>query len=170
MHRKKALFMKHIEVSRKINLTRDVSPAELKDALLERLAKVIMIEESAGDAEQFTLSGTSGPPRSLTRHARLDLSASINYDSSEKVARIILSGYGRTARSLVVVYFVLFFALLLLGLLPGSVSTSMEESGPMDALIFLLLGVFIIFDTNKKLADLRDSLNDALASLDTAFG
>jgi hypothetical protein len=162
--------MKHIEVSKKIELEKKVSAEELKNALVSRLEKTIEIETITDDDSEFKISGTTGAPASFTRHARIELDVSINFDSNNKAARVLISGYARTARSLVILYAFLFLALMLIGLLPGSIETSYEQSGAADALVLLILGIFIIVDINKKLTEPKEYLETALQSLDTTFG
>ncbi len=162
--------MKHIEVSRKIELDKETTSKELRTALVEYLERTTEIETiSDGDAH-FKIKGTTGSPASITRHARLDLDISIKCDAKEKIARVIISGYARAARSLVLLYCFAFFALLLVGLLPGFYETSQEESGAIDALFFLIFGIFIVFDVNNKLSVTKEHLETALESLDTMFG
>lgn len=162
--------MKHIEASKKIRLERSAEPADLKKALVSHLEKTIDIETQSGDDRRFRITGTTGSPASITRHARVDLTADIDYDSKVNVARIIISGHARAARSLTLLYCFAFFILLLVGLLPGFYETSQEDSGAIDALFFLIFGIFIVFDVNNKLSVTRDHLEAALDSLDTTFG
>ncbi len=160
-------LMKHIEVSRKIALGRMVETASLKKALIDRLEKIIDIEEVSDGVENFSIKGTTGTPASITRHAMVEL----NFDivNENRVARFMISGYARTSRSLMIFYSFFFLMFLLVGLLPGSIESG-PDSDAVDVLVFLIFGIFIIFDTNKKLSETKDFLEDALQSLDTEFG
>lgn len=160
--------MKHIEVSKKIMLGKKTSAEELKAALVTRLEKTIDIEKIADGANEFSVVGTTGSPAGLTRHARVDLDASIVFDAT--TARILISGYARPARSMMVMYWILFILMLVVGLLPGSIETSGDRSGAVDALVFLIFGIFIVMDVNKKLAEPQEALEIALESLNTRFG
>jgi hypothetical protein len=160
--------MKHIEVSRKIALGKKASAEELKAALITRLEKTIDIEKLTDGANEFSVVGTTGSPAGLTRHARIDLDVSIKFDA--ETARILISGYSRTARSLLAMYWILFLLMLVVGLLPGSIETSGDRSGAVDALVFLIFGIFIVMDVNKKLAEPQEFLETALQSLNTSYG
>ncbi len=162
--------MKHIEVSRKIILARAVPPEDLKTALVDSLVKTTDLETVTDGIDSFTVKGTTGSPASITRHARIGFDVSIAYNEKDKIARIIISGYAKAARSLVVLYSFAFFLLLMVGLLPGFIETSAETSGAIDALFFLIFGIFIVFDVNNKLMTTREYLETALDSLDTTFG
>jgi len=160
--------MKHIEVSRKIQLARQVSAEDLKKELIARLGRAIEIDKTGDGVNEFALSGTTGSPDSITRHAKVDVDVSIRFDGN--AARMVISGFSRPARSLSVLYGILFFFMLLVGLLPGSIETNAETSGAMDALVFLIFGIYIITDINKKLAEPKEYLETALESLNTTFG
>lgn len=160
--------MKHIEVSKKILLGRKTSAEELKASLVTRLEKTIDIEKITDGVNEFSVVGTTGSPAGLTRHARVDLDVSIVFDAN--VARIMISGYARTARSLMVMYWVLFILMLVVGLLPGSIETGGDRSGAIDALVFVIFGIFIVMDVNKKLTEPQEALETALESLNTRYG
>lgn len=159
--------MKHIEVSRKISLAKKVSVEELKKALTERLEKIIEIEQVSDENGNFRIKGTSGTPASITRHAKVDLGVDIT--TEDDVARIVVSGYARAAKSLIIFYSFFFLLFLLVGLLPGAVNSG-PESNAIDVLVFLIFGIFIILDTNKKLSEPKEFLESALQTLDTEFG
>lgn len=78
-------------------------------------------------------------------------------------------GYTQAAKSLLFCYSFLFFLVLMTGLLPGSVESG-EGSGAMDALVFLIFGIFIFFDINKRLVEAQEYLKAVLDSLETEFG
>lgn len=160
--------MKHIEVSRKIELSKPATAAELKKILLERLEKAIDIEAVGDGLDAFSFSGTTGAPAGMTRHARVDFDVQIMIE--DRTARIIISGFSRMARSLILFYIAAFFAILLIGLLPGSFDTSAATSDAGDMLVLLILGIFITVDVGKKLAEPRDFLETALQSMATSFG
>jgi hypothetical protein len=160
--------MKHIEVSKKIKLAKPVTAGEIREALVERLEKIIEIENLSEGTEDFSLSGTTGSPASLTRHARLDLDVSIRHEGD--VARIIMSGHSRTARSLIFMYWTLFMVMLFVGLLPGSIETNADSSTSMDALVFMIFGIFIVMDVNGKLTEPKQYLETVLESLNTRYG
>lgn len=159
--------MKHLEVSRRIELKKNVSPDELKKSLLEKLERTIEVESVGDGATGFRLTGTTGTPASITRHARVELDVKILYE--ERVARIVISGFSKTARSLALFYVFFFLAFLLVGLLPGSIESG-QDSEALDVLVFLIFGIFIIYDINRKLTEPKEFLETALTSLDTEFG
>ena len=160
--------MKHLEASKKIHLSKKVSVEDLKTALIVGLEKTIDIEKISDGNKEFSISGTTGSPASLTRHARLDLDIKIVLE--DNTARLLISGYSRTARSLMVMYWLLFLLMLIVGLLPGSIETSGDRSGAIDALVFLIFGIFIVIDVNKKLVEPQEFLQSTLESLNTTFG
>lgn len=159
--------MKHIEISRKITLGRDVTAEELKKAMLGRLEHTIEIQGVKGGAEQFHISGSTGAPVSMTRYAQMDLDVIIMVEGH--TARLLVNGYVRTATSLMLLYSILFFILLCVGLLPGFVDTSIDGDAA-DALVFVLIGMFLIHDINRRLAEPQEQLEAVFDSLNTLFG
>ncbi len=160
--------MKHLSVSKKIQLKRKASVGDVKKLLLESLEKTIELKSISEGDEDFSVQGTTGSPASMTRHAKLDLDIKIDID--KETARVLISGYSRVAFSLVLLYSLLFSIILLVGLLPGFIETDAENSGAIDALFFLILGIFVMIDVNKKLSDPKEDLESALESIDTTFG
>lgn len=160
--------MKYIEVSRKIDLRHATDAQALKTRLVASLERMMEIDSTGEGVESFRVSGSTGAPGAFMRHTQLDLDVGIAVDGD--VARVVVSGYARPARSLSVVYWIMFFIVLLVGLLPGAVETRGDTSDSMDVLVLLIFGIFIVTDVNKKLIEPRDSLQDALASLDTIYG
>lgn len=162
--------MKHIEVSKKIVLERKASPEDFKSALVGCLERSLNIESITPEITDFKIRATTGTSSGIARHARLDLNVAISLEEKEGIARIFISGYAKSARSLVLFYSFAFFLLLVVGLLPGFYETSQEDSGAVDALFFLIFGIFIVFDVNNKLSTAKTYLETALHSLDTMFG
>lgn len=160
--------MKNIEASKRISLTRNVTEEDLKQSMLERFKRAFDVENVTENDKGFNIEGTTGGADSITRHARIDLNVRII--KQNEICRILVSGYSKMARSLLITYILLFFSVLLVGLLPGSIETSGENSGAMDALVLLLFGIFIFYDINKKIEEPRTYLTDILDSLETEYG
>ena len=159
--------MKYVEVSKKIKLGVDVSEEDLKQALVTRFRRTFAVDDLREQPGNIHLSATSGGPGRMMRHARVNLN--VTFVKTKDTARITMYGYTQVAKSLLVCYSILFFMVLLTGLLPGSVSTS-EDSGPLDTLVFLIFGIFIFYDINKRLSDAQEYLKSLLDSLETEFG
>ncbi len=160
--------MKYLEVSKKINLTEAVSQEQLKQALIARLRRAFDVSDLREQEGSFHLRATTGGPARVMRHARVDLDVTVT--KTKDAARVMVNGYSQVARSLIVSYCFLFLLVLLTGLLPGSISTSGEDSGAMDAMVFLVFGIFIFYDISKKLCEPKDHLQAILDSLATEYG
>lgn len=160
--------MKHIEASKRIKLTRDISEEDLKQSMMERLKRAFDVENVTESGKGFHVEGTTGGTDSITRHARIDLNVQVV--KQNEICRIMIFGYSKMARSLLISYIMIFMLVLFIGLLPGSIETSAETSGPEDALVLLLLGVFIFYDINKKVDDPKEYLTSILNSMETEFG
>lgn len=160
--------MKHLEVSKKIILTKDVSEDDLKKALQDKLSKAFDIDSLSDDESSLSFYGATSGYDGITRHAQIKLNIKIS--KQNEIVRIILTGRSKMARSLLITYSLLTFVILMVGLLPGSIETSAEGSGALDALVFLIFGIFISYDINQKIEEPRSILIDILNGLDTEFG
>lgn len=160
--------MKYIEVAQKITLAESGSGPAMQEGLLEHLRRAFDIDVLTEKDSGFYFEGTTGGHESLTRHARV--CADVHIKTDKKTSRIIISGYSKPAISLTILYSFLFFVLLLLGLAPGSIETGYDTSGPGDALVFLIFGIFIFYDIKAKLAEPAEHFKSVLEALDVAYG
>lgn len=160
--------MKHIEVSRRIKLTRDVTEDELKKALLERLRRSFDIKSITENDKGFHFQGTTGGISKFMRHAQVDLN--VNLVKHNEICRVIVHGKSTSAKSLMIIYTLLFFVIMVLGLLPGSIETNGIDSDAQDTLVLMIFGIFIFYDIHNKIKEPKDALVGILNSLETEFG
>ncbi|MFN3700558.1 MAG: hypothetical protein ACK4VI_03440 [Alphaproteobacteria bacterium] len=160
--------MKYIEVSKRVRLTRDVSEDDLIKVMTERLHRAFDVSNIKENDKGFNLQGTSGGGGKMMRHAAVDLNVQVV--KQNEICRIMVCGTSKMSKSLVLVYSTLFFLVMLVGLLPGSIDTNGETSGALDTLVLLIFGIFLFFDVNKKIEEPKDSILSILDSLETEFG
>ncbi len=160
--------MKYIEVSKKISLTKKASQEDIKKALIERIERAFKVEKMKKTKSGFHCVGKTGALNGLVRHARVGIDAQVI--KNQDTVRVIINAQSEMAKSLLVSYTALFFLVLMAGLLPGSIETNGESSGALDALVFMIFGIFIFFDINKKLCEPKQYLEAVLASLDVEYG
>lgn len=159
--------MKYVEVSKKIKLGVEASEEDLKQSLITRMRRTFAVDDLRDQPHNIHVNATTGGPGRMMRHARLNLN--ITVVKTHDTARVVMYGYTQAAKSLLFCYSFLFFLVLMTGLLPGSVESG-EGSGAMDALVFLIFGIFIFFDINKRLVEAQEYLKAVLDSLETEFG
>lgn len=160
--------MKYLEVSKKIALTKKATQTDIKNAFLERLEKAFKVENVNKSKSGFSLIGKTGGCKSVIRHARVNVDVKVIVDKG--AAKVLVTGHSKMACSLFFSYTALFFLVLVAGLLPGSIETSGENSGAMDALVLMIFGIFIFYDINKKVSEPEKYLEAALKSLDVEYG
>lgn len=160
--------MKHMEVSKKIRLTRDVSEEDLRKALLERLRRSVDVTSIAENDKGYHVVGTTGGVKKFIRHAQVDLN--IHLVKNNEICRIIIHGQSRPAFSLLLIYTLFFFIVMLVGLLPGSIETNGADSDALDTLVLMIFGVFIFNDVNHKMNEPHDIMVSILNSMDTEYG
>lgn len=155
--------MKHIESSKLITLANVVDASLVKQALIERMRSAFKIE-SVGDSDENFQIIFSGKGVLY----RCTVNVLLKVDSQR--ARIVIDGKVGVRTLTKVIYVMGILALLVLGLFPGTLNTSGHGSSAMDFLVFLFLGVFILYDVNKKMIEPEILLDRILQGLDAEFG
>src|SRR5262249_205596 len=134
----------------------------IKHSLVERLRSVFHIETVGESTENFTLTGAG---KDVPCHCVLNVL--LKADSSH--ARLIIDGSAKVNALTKILYVMSVLVLLVLGQFHGSLNTTGGGSA-LDLMVFLFLGIFILHDMNKKLAEPQMLLDRILRSLTTEFG
>jgi len=160
--------MQLIEQSRKIKLTKDVSLDDIKAALIAHLEKGLTINESQHGESRIQISAYTSGPFKFIRQARLDLTISL--EKNQEILRIVVSGRAHLAHTMAAFYALLLLVVLFIGLLPGSIETHGQNSGAGDALVFIIFGLFIFYDTHNKMTEPVHYIRSVLDTMDTQYG
>jgi len=154
--------MKHIESSRLITLSGTVEAAAIKNSLIERLQNIFHIETVGDNAEKFTMTA-------IGKDIPCQCVFNVMLKADGKYARLIVDGGTKINTPTKIFYVLGVLALLVLGQFHGSLNTSSGASA-QDLMVFLFLGIFIIYDINRKLAEPGQLLDRILGALATEFG
>ncbi|MDE2335844.1 MAG: hypothetical protein KGL10_00870 [Alphaproteobacteria bacterium] len=154
--------MKHIESSRLIKVPDAVETAAVKYSLVERLRGIFHIETVGEGDESFTLAATG---KDVPCHCLLN----VLLKTDEKHARVIVDGQAKITAPTKILYTLGVLALLILGQFHGIINTS-GTGNAEDLMVFLFLGIFILFDVGKKLSEPERMIDRVLAALETEFG
>ena len=154
--------MKYIESSKLIRLGGPAEAAAIKYSLIERVRDAFHVETVGEGDENFSLvaSGKRTP-----YHCTL----TVLVKTDDRRARVIINGEAEVNASTKIYYGLGVLALLVLGLFPGTINTSGQGSA-MDVLVFLFLGIFVLHDIDRKLAEPELLLDRILNAVDTEFG
>lgn len=154
--------MKHIEASKLVKLASDIEPAVIKHSFVERLRGAFHIETVGEGNEHFTMTGTG-------KNVPCTCSFNVVLRTDKTHARIIVDGETEISASTKMLYVLGFLALPVLGLLPG---TNIKSGGgsAIDLMVFLFLGVFILYDVSRKLAEPEILIDRILQAVATEFG
>lgn len=156
------MAMKHIESSELITLAKAVETSEVKYSLVERLRGAFHIETVGESVENFSLTAAG---KNIPCHCFFN----VLLKTDGKYARVIVDGSAEINAPTKILYTLGVLALLVLGLFPGTINTTGHGSA-MDLMVFLFLGIAIIYDMNKKLAEPEALLDRILRALATEFG
>ena len=154
--------MKHIESSKLINLSGTVETAAIKNSLVERMRNIFHVETVGEGTEKFTLTAIG---KNIPCHCVFN----VVLKTDEKHARLIVDGGAEITAAAKILYTLGVLALLVLGLFPGTINTTGHGSAT-DLMVFLFLGIFILYDMNKKLAEPEQLLDRVIHAVATEFG
>lgn len=164
--------MKSFLFSRKIVIDRDRDTDEVKEFLRTTLADNMDVTEMTPGEQEFMLKGSTGAVFESIRKASLNARFRIFTEETktERELKIIVNGNTNLTWSLTITYIALFVLVLLVGMLPGSIETFGEDSTPLDALIFLLIGLYIKTDIDNSMREAESHLKQALEAVDVRYG
>jgi len=154
--------MKHIESSKLINLPGTVETAAIKYSLVERMRNVFHIETVGEGVESFTMAATG---KDIPCHCLFN----VLLKTDGRYARLIIDGSAEISAPTKILYTLGVLALLVLGLFPGTINTTGKGSA-VDLMVFLFLGMFILYDVNRKLSEPEQLLDRILRAVATEFG
>lgn len=154
--------MKHIESSKLINLSNAVETVAIKNSLIERMRNIFHVETVGENTEKFTLTAVG---KDIPCHCVFN----ILLKTDPKHARVIVNGGARITAPTKILYTLGVLALLVLGQFHGIINTSSSGSA-MDLLVFLFLGIFVLYDINRKLSEPEYILDRVLQAIATEFG
>jgi uncharacterized protein YhhL (DUF1145 family) len=154
--------MKHIESSKLINLSGAVETSAIKHSLVERMRNIFHIETIGEGLDNFSVSATG---KDIPCHCMFN----VMLKTDERYARLIVDGSAEITAAIKIIYTLGVLVLLVLGLFPGTINTTGHGSAT-DLMVFLFLGIFILYDMNKKLAEPEIMLDRILRAVATEFG
>lgn len=154
--------MKHIESSRLIPLAGAVDAAAIKNSFVARMRNIFHVETVGDGTDAFTVTATG-------KHLPCACTFNVLLKMDAKHARLVVDGGTEITTPTKIVYTLGVLALLVLGQFHGGLNTSIGASA-MDILVFLFLGIFVLYDVNRKLAEPEQLLDRVLSAVATEFG
>jgi hypothetical protein len=155
-------IMKHIESSKLIPLTGTVDAAVIKNSLVARMRNIFHVETVGDGAENFIVTATG-------KHIPCQCVFNVLLKTDAKYARVVVDGGTKITTPTKIIYTLGVLALLVLGQFHGGLNTSTGASA-MDFLVFLFLGIFVLYDVNRKLSEPEYILDRVLNAVATEFG
>ena len=154
--------MKHIEASKLIHIPGAVEASAVKYSLVERLRGIFHIETVGEGDENFSLAATG---KDIPCHCMLN----VLVKTDEKHARVIIDGNAKITAATKIIYTLGVLVLLVLGQFHGILNTRATGNAE-DLMVFLFLGIFMLYDVGKKLSEPERMIDRVLAALHTEFG
>ena len=155
--------MKHIESSKLIALAVPVDAGLVKHTLIERLRSAFNVEIVGEGSENFVIKFTG-------KRVLYKCAMNVVLKVDDQRARVIIDGKVGVRTSTMWLYTLGILMLLIVGLFPGILNTTGRGSNATDILVFLFLGVFLLYDINKKMIEPEILLDRILRALAAEFG
>ena len=156
--------MKHIEASKRIVTAELVDPSAVKYSLVQRLRGAFHVETVGEGVESFSVAAAG-------KTGTYGFALSVSLKSEKNRIRILIDGRNDIRMGTKVFYVLSLLMVLLLSLFSDSVEATSHASGvAMNAMFFLVIGGFIIYDHTKKMDEPEEILNQILDALDVEFG
>jgi hypothetical protein len=138
-------------------------PAGVKYSLIQRLRGAFHVETVGEGVESFAVTATS-----KTSTYAVALNVSLKCEPTR--IRILMDGHNEIKMVTKVFYVLSLFMVLVLSLFSETIESSRYGGIAMNAMFFLVIGGFIIYDHGKKLAEPQEILDHILESLEAEFG
>ena len=158
--------MQIIANSKYFKAQKDVTLPQVKQSIIEKLRHSFHVETVGEGVDAFTLN--LGGRRKFAGATLCHMSLNMSLAQDKNTVRLQMNGHVTVTNSAKLMYALGVLMVLIIGLFPGSIDTS-GDGGPLDALIFLLIGGFIMYDMNQKLAEMEKLLSDMLTQVETEF-
>jgi hypothetical protein len=156
--------MKHLEASKKIVTEALVDPVSVKYSLVQRLRSAFHVETVGEGVESFSVSAAS-------KTGAYAFTAGVSLKSEKTRIRILLEGQNNLRMGTRIFYVLSLLMVLILSLFPEAVDGARGGGGmAMNAMFFLVIGGFIIYDHSKKMDEPQAILDQILNSLEAEFG
>lgn len=155
--------MKHIETSVSFVTQDKLETSTVKYSFVQRLRNAFHVETVGEGTENFAVSATSKATSYF-----FTLNVMIRNDHGRM--RLVVDGGNEISLATRIFYVLSLLAVLALSFFPGSLDDSGAKGGiAIEAMFFLVVGGFIIYDINKKLDEPQQILDRILQSVNSEF-
>lgn len=155
--------MKHISSSKLVTVPFETTLESVKLSVVDRLKAAYQVDTVGEGADQFTVTVSGrGSSSDCVLHVSLKL------DNNK--ARVLMDGYSKISTIAKVYYAFVVFALLVIGLLPGTLVKTDGGGTAVDAMVFLFLGMFVVYDMDRKLIEAQQILDRVVNGVEADIG
>ena len=155
--------MKHIEASKKIVIANHVDAAQVKYSLVQRLRTAFHVETVGEGAESFTITAAG-------RAATYAFTLGVSLKAEKDRVRVMICGQNELRFATKIFYVLSLLMVLVLGIFSDTTNATGSGGVAMNAMFFLLVGGFIIYDHSSKMGEPQEILDRVLDSLEAEFG
>jgi hypothetical protein len=155
--------MKHIEASKKIIIAGDTEVSQVKYSLMQRMRGAFNVETVGEGTESFSVTA-------IGKTGAYGFTLGIALKSDRGRIRILVDGQNALRFGTKIFYVTSLLLILLLSIFQDSLSNAPSNNIAMNAMFFLVIGGFIIFDHSKKMDEPQIIIEQILNSVEAEFG
>lgn len=155
--------MKHIEASKKIVTSGTPDSAAIKYSLVQRMRNAFNVETVGEGGEAFSVTASS-------KMATYSFHLNVSLKCEKERARILIDGENELKMGTKVFYVISLLLVLILSLFPEAGDGAGANNIVMNAIFFLVIGGFTIYDYGKKMDEPQILIDSILDSIEAEFG
>lgn len=154
--------MRHIEASKKIITKGTPDAAGVKYSFVQRMRNAFNVETVGEGVESFSVTA-------ISKMSTYGFALNVSLKCEEGRARLLIDGQTELKMGTKIFYVVSLLLVLVLSLFPDK-SAASQSSIVMNAIFFLVIGSFTIYDYGQKMGEAKVIIDDVLNSLEAEFG
>lgn len=154
--------MKHIETSISFATQDKLETSTVKYSFVQRLRNAFHVETVGEGTENFAVSATS-------KATSYFFTLNVMIRSDHGRMRIVVDGGNEISLATRIFYVLSLLAVLALSFFPSGLDDAGVKGMAIEAMFFLVVGGFIIYDINKKLEEPQQILDRILHSVNSEF-
>lgn len=154
--------MKHIESSVFVPAKKPLDAATVKYSLVQRLRNAFHVETVGEGTENFSVSATA-----KSNGYVFNLNVAVKTDDAG--ARVLVDGGNEVSMGTKIFYVLSLLAVLAYTFFPAMTQSEGDSNAILEAIFFLVVGGFIIYDMNKKFDEPQGLIDKILESVKVEF-
>jgi hypothetical protein len=155
--------VRHIEASKKIVTLGPTDPSAVKYSFVQRMRNAFNVETVGEGVESFSMTASS-------KMSTYGFSLNVSLKTEPSRVRLLIDGQNELKMATKIFYVVSLFLVLILSLMPEGGGAAHLNNVVMNAIFFLVVGSFTIYDYGQKMDEPEEIIDSILTSIEAEFG